>query len=140
MVTKLFAMFPVGRMQNLDLAIEGYVEALRSLPWQWVSVAIGAVIQDPALVFAPPVGRIRQETALQYMRAWRARKGRDPDRDELGHPVGCADPERWLGLARDAAGLAPVRLVASIDGEAEPLRLEEAIRDNALVGGHTDDE
>ena len=105
MVTKLFSMYPVSRNQNLDLAIEGYVEVLRSLPWRWVSVAIRALSEDPDLTFAPPVGKIRHETARQYRRSWRAHRGRDPDRDELGHPLGLNDPDRWLLEARARAGL-----------------------------------
>lgn len=127
MVTKLFSMYPVSRGQNLDLAIEGYVEVLRQLPWRWVSYAIAIVTEDPDVTFAPPVGRIRNETARQYLRAWRARKGKDPDRDDLGHPIELVDPDRWLRLAREAAGLPAVQLVAQVAGEAEPLKLGAAI-------------
>ncbi len=105
MVTKLFSMYPVSRNQNLDLAMEGYVEVLRSLPWRWVSVAIRALSEDPDLTFAPPVGKIRAETARQFRRAWRSQRGKDPDRDELGHPLALNDPDRWLLEARARAGL-----------------------------------
>ena len=124
MVVKLFGMYPVGAKQNLDLAIEGYVEALVDLPWKWVSVAIGELVKDKELTFAPPVGRIRHETARQYMRSYRRAQGKDPDRNETMQLIEVTKPERWLSMMREQAGLPEPATVA-------PLELPENVR--ALV-------
>ena len=75
MVTKLFSMYPVSRGQNLDLAIEGYVEALLDTPWPLVSLGIAKLVEDPALTFAPPAGKIREAAALVYHRGTRTSDG-----------------------------------------------------------------
>lgn len=79
----------MARNQDLEVTLEGYVTLTADVPLGWLTTAIKRLMMHPETVFAPTVGKIREQSAIEIIRTSRAAEGKDPDRGERGGVVQC---------------------------------------------------
>ena len=93
--------FPVARNQDLSVTLDGYVTLTADIPIGWLTQAIKRLMMHPDTVFAPTVGKIREQSAIEIIRTKRMADGKDPDRSDTGITKCPAEQiDHWIGQAR----------------------------------------
>lgn len=93
--------FPVARNQDLEVTLDGYVTLTADVPMGWLVQAIKRLMMHPDTVFAPTVGKIREQSAIEIIRTKRLSEGKDPDRSDTGITACPAHQiDHWIGQAR----------------------------------------
>lgn len=123
--------YPVARNQDLEVTLEGYVTLTADVPLGWLTTAIKRLMMHPETVFAPTVGKIREQSAIEIIRTSRAAEGKDPDRGERGGVVQCqaehidhqiARARRLMNLPEIAPASSAVYLPAELEQKLAELQ------------------
>jgi hypothetical protein len=118
--------YPVARNQDLEITLDGYVTLTADIPLGWLAHAVRRLMMHPDTVFAPTVGKIREQAAIEIIRTKRLAEGNDPDRSLTGPTHVPADKiDHWVARARRIEGLPAVTPAAS--AIYIPAQLEEKI-------------
>lgn len=128
--------FPVARNQDLEVTLDGYVTLTADIPIGWLTQAIKRLMMHPDTVFAPTVGKIREQSAIEIIRTKRLGDGKDPDRSDTGITKCPAEQiDHWISQARRLLKLPAITPAAS--AVYIPAELEEKV---AAIGGRTIDD
>ena len=98
--------FPVARNQDLEVTLDGYVTLTADVPMGWLVQAVKRLMMHPDTVFAPTVGKIREQSAIEIIRTNRVVKGKDPDRSQTGPThVPAEKIDYWIAEGRRVMSL-----------------------------------
>ena len=128
--------FPVARNQDLEVTLDGYVTLTADVPFGWLVQAIKRLMMHPETVFAPTVGKIREQSAIEIIRTKRLSDGKDPDRSDTGITKCPAEQiDHWIGQARKLLNLPEITPASS--AVYIPSELDAAI--TRIEAGGTDE-
>ncbi len=128
--------FPVARNQDLEVTLDGYVTLTADVPFGWLVQAIKRLMMHPETVFAPTVGKIREQSAIEIIRTKRVSDGKDPDRSDTGITKCPAEQiDHWIAQARKLLKLPEITPASS--AVYIPSELDAAI--TRIEAGGTDE-
>jgi hypothetical protein len=118
MFTKLFAMYPMSRTQDVDLTLRAYIDETRRVPALVISHALARLTARPEK-FAPSVGEILADSARIIRRIKLEAEGRDSREYNLRGDFKL-DVEGWLKRAPEVIHLieAPRKLELLAGGKS----------------------
>jgi hypothetical protein len=102
--TKLFSLFPLSQGQEIEAAIRSYMDLTADIPIRWVRKALWELVTNRNRDFAPSIGAIRAQTAIEIRKKWREVQGFDPE-PWTAHGNETLEINRWVDIARVRDGL-----------------------------------
>ena len=96
------------------MTLDGYVALTADIPFGWLDHAVRRLMLQPATIFAPQVGKIREQAAIEIIRTKRVVAGENPDRSQTGLTHVPADRiDHWIARARQIEGLPKITPASS---------------------------